>query len=57
MLFFQAHLLVYLTIIVIIVITIIVIMVIVLKNIANSHLSRIELVAHYTVALWVESCS
>ena len=64
-LFFQAHLLVYLTIIVIMVITIIVIMVItiivimviVLKNIANSHLSRIELVAHYTVALWVESCS
>ena len=53
---FQAHLLVYLTIIVIMVITIIVIMVIVLKNIANSHLSRIELVAHYTVALWVESC-
>ena len=46
---FQAHLLVYLTIILI--------MVIVLKNIANSHLSRIELVAHYTVALWVESCS
>ena len=52
---FQAHLLVYLTI-VIVVITIILIMVIILKNIANSHLSRIELVAHYTVALWVESC-
>ena len=63
-LFFQAHLLVYLTIIVIMVITIIVIMVIaiivmmviIIKHIANSHLSVIELVAHDTMALWVESC-
>ena len=61
---FQAHLLVYLTIIVIVVITIMVIMaitiivtmVIIIKHIANNHLSVIELVANDTVALWVESC-
>ena len=59
---FQNHLLVYLTIVIVVItimvimaITIIVIMVIILKNIANNHLSRIELVAHDTVALWVES--
>ena len=52
-LFFQAHLLVYLTIIVIMVTTIIVI---IIQQIASDHLSVIELVAHDTVALRVESC-
>ena len=43
-------------IIVTMVIAIIVMSVIIIKHIANSHLSVIELVAHDTMALRVESC-